>query len=410
MIRILHTSDWHLGHKLGGKLRLEEQRRIIDQILAVIEETEPHAVLIAGDIFDQPQPAHAVERLWHRFLIDALARRPGLQIVAIAGNHDAPSHLGRTSPLTDALQIRVLGRAPSEGAPAADFLVPLTAGQSQPAAWLAAIPYLSPHELMLGADATPAEVDAAYRQRLDPIWQALQAAAGGLPTLAMMHHTFLGAQPSPDSERPVMIGQVDGLSTSIFPDWLSYVALGHFHRAQPVGGSTRIWYSGSPLLMSETETVSHQQLRLIDVADDGALSQSGYQLQAPARFIRLPEQGYKPWAELVPLLTSLPDGEADALSPYLVLGVERLLATPEWEAEREAILSTKAVRLLRVDHAQEAAAQGPDQVQSLEEFQRIRPRDVFAKLVEERGADLDESQRAAVIHCFERVEDLARDR
>lgn len=144
-LRLLHTSDWHLGQMFFGYDRGTEHQCFLDWLLAALVEQRIDVLLIAGDIYDQAHPAASTQRQFYAFLVAARQRCPKLQIVVIAGNHDSPARLEAPGPLLDELGITMVGHYPAQQAE--QLILPLTDGQGHTVAWCLAVPYLRPSDL-----------------------------------------------------------------------------------------------------------------------------------------------------------------------------------------------------------------------------------------------------------------------
>jgi DNA repair protein SbcD/Mre11 len=241
-MRILHTSDWHLGRCLGQHRLLDDQAGVVDWLVEVVRDQGIDLVVVAGDLYDRSvPPAEAVE-----LLADALGRfrAAGSEVVAIAGNHDSAERVCAYDALTDAAGVLIRGgyRRASQ--------VAIRQYHDGPLA-IIAVPYLDPflapadlrgggrctHESVLTAALDRARTDARVR-------------AGR--SLVVSHAFVTGAAPT-TSERELAVGSAGMVSARAF-DGFSYVALGHLHQPQAVGASGTIRYSGSPLPYSFSET------------------------------------------------------------------------------------------------------------------------------------------------------------
>lgn len=273
MLRVLHTSDWHLGKCIGPHRRWPEQEQFIEEIVRMAAEEKVHLVLIAGDVFDTENPPARAEELYFTALARLAAE--GRRVVVIAGNHDQPERLAAVSPLASRQGVHILGR-PGE-TPAAgpgvlergpSRLVLQDAGWPCPAVILA-LPY--PSEARLGEllSASPEEADqqAAYSER---VAAALRQLAGGCRgdavNLVLTHLYVLGGRTS-DSERHLSLGGAYGVDAAAFPPQVQYAALGHLHRPQGVpGAAVPCRYSGSPLAYSFSEAGQAKSVVLVEAA------------------------------------------------------------------------------------------------------------------------------------------------
>ena len=171
-MRVLHTSDWHLGHTLRGEVTRElEHQAFLAWLVATCEREHPDALLITGDVFDSATPPASAERMWFEFLAAARRACPAMDIIAIAGNHDSPARLGAASSVLRELGVHVIGGLPRTAHGAIDLdrvLIPIAGGRGL----VAAVPFLRPIDLDASAadplEAVYTEVVAGLRARRAP--------------------------------------------------------------------------------------------------------------------------------------------------------------------------------------------------------------------------------------------------
>lgn len=259
-MRILHTSDWHLGRQFFQLPLDEDHDTILAQIDSAILEHSPDALIIAGDIFDRAGPPQTALTRLRDFLVRATAN-PGLAIVIIAGNHDAAAQIGMLGVLAPIE--KALIRGPLD----ADDLPMMLEDEHGPVA-ISALPFSYEFAARACFDAEdincPADVIAAQ----------VNAARDRVPAGArwvVVAHSFVEGAASTDSERSLSrtVGGIETISAELF-DGAHYVALGHLHRAQSVG-APHIRYSGSPLAFGFDEEGQEKSLTLIDMAADGSI-------------------------------------------------------------------------------------------------------------------------------------------
>ncbi|MEZ4400548.1 MAG: exonuclease subunit SbcD, partial [Kofleriaceae bacterium] len=286
-MRVLHTSDWHLGHALHDLPRDREHAAFLAWLLDTLDREEIDALLISGDVFDAGNPPASALEAWYGFLAAAHRRRPHLMVVAIAGNHDSPSRLTAPAALLAGVGARVVGavpRRPDGTVDAAALVVPLADATGAVRAQVAAVPYLRPGDL---DDQGGARADAVRELYLQVLAAARAARAPGQALLAMGHLHLVGGLASAASER--RLGGVDVGDDGFGAD-IAYVALGHLHRAQRVGVD-HVRYAGSPIPLSMGEAGYAHQVVVVELAD-GALS--GFRTVPVPRLIelvRLPRRG-----------------------------------------------------------------------------------------------------------------------
>jgi exonuclease SbcD len=271
-MRVLHTADWHLGqHFLTGQERLTEQRAFLDWLLATVQEQEVEALVLAGDVFDTTSPSHAAQELYYDFLV----RMQGTccrDIVVVGGNHDSPTLLNASRRLLRALRIHVVGGAPADPT---EQIISLAG--SGPGLVVCAVPFLRDRDLRLSmAGETPDERQFRIRESIAGHYLALsehdlvrRLREQDVPVLATGHLYAAGGEAREGAERDVHIGGLGVVGAEHFPVVFDYVALGHLHRPQMVGGREHIRYSGSPVPLSFTEADDKQQVLLLDFAGAG---------------------------------------------------------------------------------------------------------------------------------------------
>lgn len=372
-LRFVHTADWHLGHQLGEFDRHGEQAQFLDWLAGQLLTLQADALLVAGDLFDAAIAPAAAQRLWFGFLGRLWRDMPHLQVVAIAGNHDNAARLDATEPMLDALgRLHIVGAYAPDRPP-----VPLTDQTGLVRAHVAAVPYLRPADLALGLPLI-AGVRAVYAQAAEQLRAVSQP---GQAKLAMGHAYLVGGQVSELSERKIQCGHQDALPVDIFAADLAYVALGHLHFAQAVGGRHNVRYAGSPLPLAMDEMGYRHQVCVVDVADERVAAIHSLAVPRAVPFLRVPELGALTLANLADALAALPD-KAD-------LPDQRLWPFAQWHALREGsrqqtvalvedALKSKAVRVVsrKVEappDADDLRAALPD-VKGLDE---LTPADVF---------------------------------
>ena len=269
-MRLLHTSDWHLGRSFHGVGMLDAQRDFIDQLVTFVREEAVDVVLIAGDVYDRALPGVDVVRL----LDDALVRLTGAgaQVVLTSGNHDSAIRLGFASRLLERGGVHLRTRLDELDQP---VLFPLEANgvldgavdDTGPVLAIYGIPWLEPRlvaeQLEVGT-ASHFEVTRAATERIRA--DVLHRGAARTVHSVVLAHTFASGGISSDSERDLSIGGVGAVPLDLF-DGFGYTALGHLHGRQELSPSVR--YSGSPLAYSFSEAKHRKGGWLVEVDADG---------------------------------------------------------------------------------------------------------------------------------------------
>ncbi|MCO5165906.1 MAG: exonuclease SbcCD subunit D C-terminal domain-containing protein [Planctomycetes bacterium] len=389
-MRLVHTSDWHLGHALHGVARDHEHARFLAWLEQVLVEERPHALLITGDVFDTATPSAAAERALFDFLARARAADPGLDIIIIGGNHDSAPRLEAPASLLRALGVHVvasLQRRPGRPLDLERLVVPLRGAGGEVAAWLAVVPFLRP------ADLPPAHVAqdplAAVRAVYDEVLAHARARrAPGQALLATGHLTLTGAEASAESERPVL-GGLTALTDDLFAPDLAYVALGHLHRAQAVGGREGVRYAGSPIPLSMTEAGYAHQVVVVDVEGEALAAVRPRLVPRTLDLLRLPGPDEPPATLEAALerLRALPDGPPPAPGqpdqrPLLEVRVAAAAPEPGLRRRVEDALQGKAARLVKLALVAPATDDAPRALADAAPHARLSdlsPREVFER-------------------------------
>ncbi len=273
-LKLLHTSDWHLGRSLYGRKRYDEFSAFLEWLISTIEKEHIDALLVAGDIFDTSTPSNRAQSLYYRFL--SKVSNSGCQhIVVIAGNHDSPSFLNAPQELLRALNVYVVGEG-SENPE--DELIVLKNEQDLPQAIVCAVPYLRDKDirtvesgesfedkhvkLALGLKKHYAAVCTMAEQKQSDFQKTGKT---DVPIIAMGHlFTAGGKTVEGDGVRDLYIGSLAHLAMEAFPSSIDYLALGHLHVPQCVGKVDHLRYSGSPLPMGFGEAQQTKQVVVIE--------------------------------------------------------------------------------------------------------------------------------------------------
>ncbi len=354
-MRIIHTSDWHLGHTLHEVSREEEQKAFLDWLLDMIAALHADALLICGDIFDSANPPASAQRLWYGFLAEARRRFPRLAIVAVGGNHDSAARLDAPEPVLGEFGIRVVGGVPygDDGTVQWDRLVvPLCDDGGSVGAWVAAVPYLRPADLPPVPEGEGDPLVEGVRCFYDEaITAANRRRQPGQPLLVTGHCYMTGTTLSQLSERKILGGNQHALPAELFGEGVSYAALGHLHLPQSVGGSEHIRYSGAPLPLSLGEAEYPNQVLLVEFEGDTVKSVEPIRVPRTVEMRRIPETGALPLDELLPILRSLPEIDQNVsaeTSPYLEVCVALDRPEPTLRQRIAAALAGRSARLMKI--------------------------------------------------------------
>ena len=266
-MRILHTSDWHLGQNFYTKSRAAEHQAFLDWLLEAAVEHQADAIIVAGDIFDTGSPPSYARELYNRFVVKLQATQ--CQLIVLAGNHDSVATLNESRELLACLNTRVIASAQQD--PASQAII-LNRRDGAPGAVLCPIPFLRPRDILRSRGGQSGsekqqQLLEAITQHYEQCYNAACALRGEqtLPIIATGHLTTVGVTKS-DAVRDIYIGTLDAFPAHLFPA-ADYIALGHIHRAQKVAASGHIRYSGSPIALSFDETGKEKSVFLVEFAE-----------------------------------------------------------------------------------------------------------------------------------------------
>ncbi len=389
-MNIIHTADWHLGNTFHNYSRIEEHRHFLDWLLETLRTRQPDALLITGDIFDSANPSAAAERLYYNFLVRAAQAVPGLQVVVTAGNHDSASRLETTSELLRPLNIYVRGlvrRDEKSGEPDfADLILPLCSRHSPEAQVVClALPFLRPADYPAGMSA--GEGIGWYVERLSR--SLCKSEFRGLPVVVAAHFYAAGAEicAGEHSERLVVGGQ-ECVDVAAVDCGAAYVALGHLHKAQRIGGAGRtVCYAGSALPMSFSEKGYRHGVTQVSIDGKGNAEVSRIEYTPQRQLVSIPEKGAATPGEVLEACAALPLRAAepdDTAWPYLEIRVEERQPEPALLHQVSELLADRAVRLCRMvrevpdDDGPAAASAPPETLRTLD------PADVARRVFEQK--------------------------
>jgi exonuclease SbcD len=269
-MKILHTSDWHIGRALYSRKRYEECEAFLNWLSGLIESEHIDVLLVAGDVFDNSTPSNHAQELYYRFLcrVAAAANR---HVVVTAGNHDSPSFLNAPKELLRFLNVHVVGCASDSPA---DEVIVLPGLDQEPWLIVCAIPYLRDRDIRTAEAGESVEdkerkivegIRTHYRLVCDAAEQKRAPLKKPIPIVAMGHLFAAGGQTvDGDGVRELYIGSLAQVRTDVFPASISYLALGHLHVPQAVGGSEFIRYCGSPLPIGFGEAEQQKSVVLVE--------------------------------------------------------------------------------------------------------------------------------------------------
>ncbi len=403
-MRLLHTSDWHLGQHFMGKTRQAEHQAFCAWLIEQVREHAVDALIVAGDVFDSGAPPSYAREQYNRFIVEL--RETGARLVVLGGNHDSVAMLGESRGLLACLDTWVI---PGVAADPAEQLLVLPKRDGSPGALLCAIPFVRPRDVLKSEAGQSAEdkqqaLQAAIRDHYRALFalaEARRAELGGrLPIVASGHLTTVGASAS-ESVREIYVGSLEAFPTSAFPP-AAYIALGHIHRPQKVGGREHIRYSGSPIPLSFDEARQQKEVLLVD------LHEGGLEAVTP-----LPVPRFQALVALRGTLAELAGAIAESVGQgsverpvWLEVQVAADEHLPDLPARIAALCAGLPVEVLRIRRERAGTAAGLQRV-ARETLDELSPAEVFDRRL--AGEALDEALREPLQELYRQVRDELRE-
>jgi exonuclease SbcD len=377
-MKILHTSDWHLGQNFYNKSRKNEHQQFLDWLLQQVVEQSIDAIIVAGDIFDTSTPPSYAREMYNKFVVDC--SKLNCQLVLLGGNHDSVSVLKETQQLLKYMGTDVI---PNTNDDYPTQVLTLKGKSGEVEALVCAIPFIRPRDVLTSQAGVSGverqkQLGDAIKQHYASVYQAAVAErenyenASEIPIVATGHLTAMGVQQS-DSVRDIYVGNLDGFAADGFPP-ADYIALGHIHRPQVVAKQDHIRYCGSPIPLSFDELKSTKQVCIVEF-EQGQRTIS--QLNVPT---------FQPLAEIKGDLESIEtqlnqyiglDGEQ---SVWLSIEVQTQDYLSDLQERISRLTQELNVEVLQLRRAREKRNQTLNQ-ESAETLSELSPMDVFEKRI-----------------------------
>ncbi len=394
-MRLIHTSDWHLGHRFHGRRRHDEQGRFLDWLAGLIETRGIDALLAAGDVFDTAAPGSRAQSLYYRFL-HRLAGSACRHVVVIGGNHDSPALLEAPRELLRQLDIHVVGMAGDQ--PDKEILL-LRDRQGTPELVVCAVPFLRDRDIRLAAAGeTLEEKGRQLREGVRDHYQQVCAEADrlrreidpDLPLIALGHLFVAGGQTREgDGVRELSVGGLDRIEGTSFPDCIDYLALGHLHIGQLVAGSATRRYSGAPLPMSFAEAGQDKSVLLL-VAEGRKITAEPVAIPVFQALVTLR-------GDLDQLLRGVAQLKAEGSTAWIELHYDGEAVVPNLREQLLAAVEGSELAVLRIrnNRIYDYALQQDQEAESLDD---LTVDQVFERCLE--SGQIEESQRRLLRGAF----------
>lgn len=395
-MKLLHTSDWHIGRSLYGRKRYEEFDAFLTWLADTIQLNEIDVLLVAGDVFDTSAPSNRAQELYYRFLC-RVAGSCCRHVVVVAGNHDSPSFLNAPKELLKALDVHVIGNATETQE---DEVLLLRNEQDDPELIVCAVPYLRDRDIRVAEAGESVEVkESKLIEGIRSHYSAIAAIAeqkriesgSDIPIVAIGHLFAAGGQTvDGDGVRELYVGSLAHVTTKIFPECFTYLALGHLHVPQKVSGSEVIRYSGSPLPMGFGEAKQQKSVCQVEFQSTSASVQL---IDVPV-FQKL-ERVKGDWAGIAKRLLELTAADSQAWLEVIYEGDE---VVGDLRERLDAAISGTHMEILRVKNNR-IIDRVLGQIHEEETLDDLNTNDVFERCLAMH--EVPEAQRPELIRAYQ---------
>lgn len=389
-MKILHTADWHIGQLFHEYDRTYEHQQFLDWLVETLQKEQIDVLLISGDVFDLSNPAAISVKMFYTFLNQAIKGNPALQIIIIAGNHDSASRLESPKPLLESSNIHIIGLVERNEISKIDYdnlIIPIRDRTGVIKIWCMAIPFLRIGDYPSIADCTnpyTEGVAALYKEVYEHTFSKRQ---NGQAIIAMGHlHAYNAEVTDMDKTERLIMGGVECIAATAFHEDIKYVALGHIHKAQRIGGKEHIRYSGSPIPMSFSELNYKHQVLVFEIKGESISNLRSVEVPVSITLQRIPLT-HMPLSEVLSALQQLPAADAQQkLAPYLEVRVLLEEPEPALRHKIETVLTGKKVRLAKIDvrYPSFAASGDTPELITQDKLHELQPLDVFIRIYQSK--------------------------
>lgn len=393
-MRVLHTSDWHLGQRLVNLERTEEHQYFLNWLLQTIEQEQVEALIMAGDVFDNGAPSNTALKLYYDFLRKVCATCCR-HIIITGGNHDSVSTLNAPRELLECFNIYVIGGATPDPL---DELIELRNPQGELELVVCAVPFLRDRDIRLSvAGESYEEREQRIKEGIAAHYEAFvphlqQYKAQNVPVVAT-GHLFAAGSSASDSEKEIHVGNLGQIGADQFPKEFDYVALGHLHRPQQVNKRHHIRYSGSPIPLSFSEVTDKKVNYVLNFRDGKLADLQELEIPCCRKLVR-----FKGPLDKVKQQLAVYDNSDYTLTAWAEVQVELDAPLPDLNQQLEEVLSLKPeiqVLIHRPPLISAAKQTLEQQVQEEVDLHTLREKEVFLKRCESAFPESDHSELVA---------------
>lgn len=389
-MKILHTSDWHIGSTLYGRKRYDESEQFLHWLVETIKNQSIEALLVAGDIFDTSTPSNTAQELYYRFL-NEVSRTTCRHVIVTGGNHDSPSFLDAPKALLKAFNIYVVGSVAEREE--AEVLV-LNDADNNPEVIVCAIPFLRDRDVRQSSEGESYRykenrliegIVSHYQKVCEEACKERNELGKSLPIIGMGHLFIAGSSiykrsGEASGERDLYVGNLGQVSADRLPSF-DYFALGHLHIPQKVAGRETIRYSGSPMAMNFDEIHQQKSVVLIDIDDQHIDVQT-----IPVPAFRQFEQIKGDWDSIEASLRRLKE---ESFAGWVEVIYEGQEAIGNFRERVYKLVENTSIEVLKIQNAMLFNAV-MKQYEKEVELQDLNPADVFDQCLIDHGIPDDQ--------------------
>ena len=399
-MKILHTSDWHLGHTLYNYDRMEEQQAMLEQMVDIVKVERPDLFLLCGDVFHTPQPSAAIQTMLTEGLVKIHEACPQMTIVMTAGNHDSSSKHEIFRTPWRALNVYAIGQLVSKRSGEGES--PLNEEDEHiieipGKGFVVAVPYA--YERIIP--------EGFFQRLLDKV---AERNSEGLPVIMSAHTTVKGCDfTGHDNASEFSVGGIDTFELAQMGEGYDYLALGHIHHGQFVhSGKHNVRYSGTPLPVSFDENYTHS-VSIVEIEKHGDTpTVKEIEIHNPHPLVTLPTNGMASWEEAKELLLKFPDD----IPAYIRLNVEIDDFLPvEANAEASNLTKDKLCRFCCINAKRKGVkngASGMPHILTVQEFQSEEPIVIARRYAEYEGFSFDNDMQSMFNEVMDMVAEESR--
>ena len=401
-MKILHTSDWHLGHRLHDQVQTQEQQLFLEWLLNTIVSNQIDVLLIAGDIFDTGTPPTLSLKMYYDFLV-SLRTTNCSHIIVTGGNHDSPGTMNAPKELLKTLSVKVIGKATED---LADEVFKIAVnGES---IIVAAVPYLRDQDIRKAvAGEQFDDITERYKQALIHHNSEVGAIANSMntensPMIAMGHLFAIGGSIS-DSEQNIYVGSLGHIGADDFPSCFDYIALGHLHRPQIVGGNSKVRYSGSPVVLSFSEVNQIKKVLVLETENNKIVEIEELDIPTFRKIQRIKGSLNDCEKELINLTTNI-----YGLTPWVEVILDDSSSTSLGAVSINKIVESLDLEVLKVTLKNQRTVMGLEELTAhIRNVKELSPLRIFELKCKEMEFDLESNE--AVLDAFNEALQIALD-